>query len=155
MRLLRRLCRFGRDDRGVTAIEFALIAPVFIAMIVGVTQIGRLFYAHAGLRNAVAEGARFATIDPRPTASSITARINANKSSLDGASFGAPSVTFAQDATTKEWSATISMSYSVTLDFIFYSYGPVTLNYTRSTWVQAPAGTTPASTTPAPTPTTP
>jgi Flp pilus assembly protein TadG len=136
--MLRRLGLLGRDKKGVSAVEFALIAPVFILLIVGIAQMGRLFYAHAGLRNAVAEGARFATIDPRPTAAQIIAQINANKATLDPTKFTTPTVTFTQDATSLDWFADIGMSYQITLDFIFYQYGPVTLSYSRRTWVQAP-----------------
>ena len=136
--IFRRLAGVRRDRRGVSTIEFAFIAPLFVILVVGVVEMGRLFYAHTSLRNAVAEGARFATIDPRPDTPAIIARINAQRSPRDAANYSAPSVSYAQDAATQEWSATIRMNYTITLDFIFYQHGPVTLNYERTTWVQAP-----------------
>ncbi len=135
---MRQLRAFRRDERGVSAVEFALIAPVFILIIVGIAQMGHLFYAHAGLRNAVSEGARFATIHPRPTNDQIVARINAHRATLNTGRFTTPRISYRQDSATSEWYAEISMSYSAPLNFLFFETPPVTLNYTRRTWVQAP-----------------
>jgi Flp pilus assembly protein TadG len=137
--LLRRLLTgLRRDRRGVSTIEFAFAAPIFILLVVGAAQMGRLFYAHTSLRHAVAEGARFATIDPRPDRTAIVARINAQRSASDAANYGAPTVTFARDAASQDCLATIRMTYRITLDFIFYRHGPITLDYERQTWVQSP-----------------
>jgi len=143
--LFRRLAGLRREIRGVSTIEFAFIAPLFVVMVVGMAQMGRLFYAHASLRNAVAEGARFATIDPRPGRAAIVARINAHRTPHDRASYGAPTITFAADAATRECTATIRMNYRLTLDFIFYQHGPITLDYRRDTWVQRPVTANPAN----------
>ena len=135
MRRFVRLLR--RDSRGISAVEFAMIAPVFILLVVGIVQMGHLFYAHAGLRNAVSEGARFATISPRPTAQQVIDFVNANRATLDQGSFTQPTVTYTRNAATDTWYADISMSYSVGLDFILFET-PVTLNYTRRAWVHSP-----------------
>ena len=59
------------DRRGVSAVEFALVAPVLVLMIVGVVQMSRIFFADADLRNALAAGARQATIFPLPSDDTI------------------------------------------------------------------------------------
>ncbi len=51
----------ARDQRGVTVIEFALIAPVMLAMICGTIELGHLMFARAALEGAVVEAARAAT----------------------------------------------------------------------------------------------
>lgn len=55
---------FGRDRRGIAAVEFALVAPFLIATAVGLTDIGFGLYramqvddaAHAGMRYALVHG---------------------------------------------------------------------------------------------------
>ncbi|HYJ31577.1 MAG TPA: TadE/TadG family type IV pilus assembly protein [Allosphingosinicella sp.] len=134
-RLFRRL---RSDRRGVGAVEFALIAPIFIMMIVGVAQMGILYYAHSALRNAVSEGARYATIYPRPTAAEIVTRINSNRATGGNGTYTTPTVVYQQDATTGNWRATIGMSYTTNLNFLFFTWPNVTLSYSRQAYVHAP-----------------
>ncbi len=117
--------RLLRSDRGMGAVEFALVAPVICAFIIGVAQLGMLFFANAGLKSAVAEGARLATIHPRPTNAQIIERITDRRFGLDPAYITAPTVRDFQvnGRNYKE----ISMSYQVPLDFIFFETSPVTL----------------------------
>ncbi|HEX8655174.1 MAG TPA: TadE/TadG family type IV pilus assembly protein [Allosphingosinicella sp.] len=136
---MRRLfARMRRDRRGVSAVEFALIAPVFIFMIVAVAQFGALFYAHSALRNAVSEGARYATIYPRPSATEIIARVNANRATGNNGTYSTPTVVFAQDTATGYWRATVSMTYTTNVNFLLFTWPNVTLSYSRRAYVQAP-----------------
>lgn len=140
---MKRLLRLARDARGISALEFGLLAPVFIAMIIGVGQMGILFQAQAGLRHAVAEGARYATIyvynssgtAMRPTNAQIIAKINASKYGLNSSYITGPTITSGNSngATYLD----ITMSYAVPLDFVFYHPAAVTLTETRRTYVQA------------------
>jgi Flp pilus assembly protein TadG len=50
------------DDRGVTAVEFGLIAPAFIALLFGVINLGVLMDAQASLHYAAEESARCASV---------------------------------------------------------------------------------------------
>ena len=59
-----RSCRLPGDSRGASTLEFALASPVLIALFIGIAQLGLGFYAAAGMKHAVAEGARYATIYP-------------------------------------------------------------------------------------------
>jgi Flp pilus assembly protein TadG len=140
--------KLRRDRRGVTAIEFALIAPFFIFLIVGVLQLGGYFYAHSALRNAVSEGARYATIFPRPTTAQVVSWIEARRPPAGG-TWGTPSVAYAQDSGSGNWRATITMTYTTSFDFILYKWTNVQLTYTRQAYVHAPATTAsaPAATT--------
>ena len=61
----------GREHSGAAALEFALVAPVFLLAIFGIFQLGMAFHASAGLRNGVEAAARHAQIYPRPTNSQI------------------------------------------------------------------------------------
>ena len=46
------------DERGATAIEFALIAPVFLALVLGIFHLSLLGFTVANLNYAVEKGAR-------------------------------------------------------------------------------------------------
>jgi len=48
--------------RGAAIVEFALIAPVFFALILGIIEFGRMLMVEQILINAAREGARAATI---------------------------------------------------------------------------------------------
>lgn len=121
------------NTRGAAALEFALVAPAFIALVVGIAQMGLLFFANAGLHNALAEGARHATIFPRPTAAEVKTKINAGKFGLKTEGFEVPTVDY--DTTASPNFAEIEMTYTTTLNFIVYQH-PVTLTQSRRVYMQ-------------------
>lgn len=52
-----------RLERGQALVEFALIASVFILVLVGLFDVGRLVYAYHTVNNAAREGGRQAIVD--------------------------------------------------------------------------------------------
>jgi Flp pilus assembly protein TadG len=54
-------------SRGQAMVEFALIFPIFIAMVLGVFDAGRLIYTQNTIGNASREGARVAIVNQHPT----------------------------------------------------------------------------------------
>ena len=58
----RTLCQLPAETTGGTAIEFALLGPVFIGLLIGVLQIGIGMQAHNAVRSVVAESARQAVV---------------------------------------------------------------------------------------------
>lgn len=63
MRRLRRklrafLFRFGLDERGVTAVEFAFVGPVFLLFLLGTIEVALLFSASIVTEGAVIDAAR-------------------------------------------------------------------------------------------------
>lgn len=126
--------RLLRDSRAAGAVEFALAAPVFIMMVIGVVQLGTLFFANAGLRNAVGHGARYATIYPRPSTEDIKSKVQAHKFGLKPQYLTAPEITYGK-ADGADY-AVITISYDVPLDFIFFEVPPVRLTETRRVFVQ-------------------
>jgi Flp pilus assembly pilin Flp len=50
------------DDQGTTAVEFAIVAPVFIAMLVGAIALGIAMFLIASLHYAVEDAARCASV---------------------------------------------------------------------------------------------
>jgi Flp pilus assembly protein TadG len=132
-----RFLRLKRDQRGVSALEFALIAPILFIMIIGTIQVGLIFYSHTALRSAVSKGARYATIHPRPTAAQVAALVQASRPPALSGTYGDPTVVYQLNASSNTWYATVSMSYSARLNFVLFET-PVTLNYSRRANVYEP-----------------
>jgi hypothetical protein len=55
--------RSSKERRGAAAIEFAFVAPIFVTIVLGVSEASRLFEAQNQLATAVREGARLAAMD--------------------------------------------------------------------------------------------
>jgi Flp pilus assembly protein TadG len=59
--------RADRQRHGQSLVEFALILPLFVLLIVGVFDLGRAFFAYIAISNAAREGARVVTFWPEKT----------------------------------------------------------------------------------------
>lgn len=57
-----------RDEDGVTVVEFALIAPTFLLLLLGTLDIGQMVYAQSVLNGAVQTAARDASLENGDTA---------------------------------------------------------------------------------------
>ncbi len=132
---MKRFLSFRRDQRGVSAIEFALIAPALLAMLVGITQLGAMYFARADLRNAVAAGAREAQIFPRPSSATVVTKIKERMVRLDRTRLTEPTVALGRDANGFDF-ADIEVRYAVPLNFIIWKPPPVTLVERRRVFVQ-------------------
>lgn len=124
-----------RDQKGIGAVEFALVAPAFIAMIVGVSQMGKLFFANADMKNAAAAGARAASVWPIPDDATILAAVNGRLAASNASSRATPSVVRGTDANGNAY-VEIRMSYTVPLEFIFFEMAPITLTDSRRVFTQ-------------------
>lgn len=133
MKLLARLRGLRRDQKGAAALEFALAVPVMTVFIVGIAQLGILFMANNGLDSAVAAGARYATIYPRPSDTQIQSLISNSRWGLDPANMTTPVIT--HGTTSNNAWVRITTSYNVDLNFVFFTIPDVTLTETRTAWV--------------------
>jgi hypothetical protein len=57
--------RTTRNDRGVTAVEAAIVTPIFLLLLVGVIEFGLAFKDQLAITSAVRAGARMASAEPR------------------------------------------------------------------------------------------
>jgi Flp pilus assembly protein TadG len=129
---LRPFRRLLADRRGATMLEFALVVPVLLAMLLGIVMLGMVFLAQAGLRSAVEDAARYATIWPRPSQTEIEARIAARRFGMDPANIVAPTVTFSTSSSPNY--VTISMGYNLTINYLLGSK-TISLTETRRAYV--------------------
>lgn len=77
--------RLAHDKRGVAAVEFALLAPVFLALLLGAMETGRLLWVRSMLQFAAEEATRYALVRTDATTAAIEAIARANLMAAGGA----------------------------------------------------------------------
>jgi Flp pilus assembly protein TadG len=133
-----------RDEDGAGAVEFALVAPALLGFIIGLTQLGMLFFANADLHNAVAAGARAAVVFPRPSDSTITGKITSMLAKLDQTKLSTPTIAHGTDGNGNDYED-IAVTYQVPLNFIFFKTPAITLRENRRVYVQSTNQVTPTT----------
>jgi len=70
-----------RDQRGAIAVEFAIIVPVLILLVLGIIEFGFGYHAWDATQNAAREGARLGAVSP--DVAEIEARVRGTTSFLN------------------------------------------------------------------------
>ena len=60
---MHKVCGSFRKQRGAAAVEFAVVAPIFVLLLFGMIEYGRMVMVQQMLTNATREGARRAVLD--------------------------------------------------------------------------------------------
>jgi Flp pilus assembly protein TadG len=68
--------RHSRGETGVSAVEFGLILPIFMILILGIIDYGYLYFVHLSMTNAAREGVRVGVTTCTPTATAQTITTN-------------------------------------------------------------------------------
>jgi Flp pilus assembly protein TadG len=63
-----------RSERGATAVEFALIVPLLIVLVIGIAEFGRAFQVQGTLSAAAREGVRLMALQNDPAAARAAVR---------------------------------------------------------------------------------
>lgn len=83
-----RLARLGRalwrNEDGVTIVEFAIVCPVFLTMLLGMLDVGQMIYGKSVLTGAVENAARSSSLEAGDTAAADLAVRNQVKHILPG-----------------------------------------------------------------------
>lgn len=119
------IARLIRHQQGTSSVEMALVLPTLFLMIFGMFQLGVLFEANAGMQHALGEGARLATIYPIPTDATIKAKMQAKFVGTKIGNFTANDVV---DGTNTK---TLTVSFTMTPNYVFFRGSPVTLTRTK------------------------
>jgi Flp pilus assembly protein TadG len=76
--------RNRRSCRGQNLVEFALVLPILISMMLGIVDFGFIYFIRGSVENATREGARYGAIHaPITTADNIKTRIRQTVTGLD------------------------------------------------------------------------
>ena len=114
------LMAFIRAHRGAVAIEFALGLPIFLAMVYGVFEFGRVFWTQNTMEFAIQEAARFTMVNPKASNTQIVAIVEDKAAGLDVSRITVK-VVFEADTT---GSGSVGANGFVNITGI-YSYAPV------------------------------
>jgi Flp pilus assembly protein TadG len=115
---------FARDRRGGVAIEFALVIPIFLVLVIGVVEFSRVLAVRNSLQYGVEEAARYAMVRQTVDASKLTAIIKDRIAAPDTDNVSV-ALTDETDQGVKYWK--ISATYSLTLITSFFGTGAITL----------------------------
>lgn len=124
-RLTKQISRFVRTQRGATAVEFALIAPPFLALLIAILEVTLFLFAQQVLQNAAVEAGRLFMTGQAQNAGTTQSQFQTDVcpmvralftcsnvminvqtyASVSGASASAPTLTFnGQGQVTNTWS---------------------------------------------------
>lgn len=118
-------CRSHRSTncrRGAAVVEFAIVAPIFFMVVLGIIEFGRMAMVQQVLTNASREGARIAVLDGA-TSAGVSTRVN---NYLSSASISGATITLTPNPPS---SATYGQPVSVAVSVPFGSVS----------WLPAPA----------------
>ena len=90
----RRFSQLRRDQRGVAAVEFAMIAPIFFGLLIGIIDVGRYMWTLNTIQYAIDQGVRSGVVQQLST-EDVTDLV---KGSLAGLDAGAVEVDVTDDA---------------------------------------------------------
>lgn len=130
MKLIHKL---GRDDRGAAMIETAFALPVVIIMVWVVLQLGLVFRAMSGIQHALGEGARLATLYPKPTTDAIKDRIDAAVYGIGPGTFDEPTLVPGEEDGSPYIDLTVS--YTQETDLLLLPGPTITVSRSKRVWV--------------------
>jgi Flp pilus assembly protein TadG len=122
------MTRLMREDRGVALVEFALVTPVLILVLVACLDFARAINAYVTVASASREGARYATVHPAADGAAVQAYLATRVAPLDPLGL---TVTLVYTPTADErWTATAPAPGTVRVD--------VAYQWTAASWVVGP-----------------
>ncbi len=113
--------RFGTDERGQALVEFALVLPVLLIMLLGIIDFARAWNVYQVLTDAGREGAREAVVANGLDDAAIQTIVIA-AAGRAGIGLQASDVTVAQGADRGD-PTTVSISYTHPLRFVGWALG--------------------------------
>ncbi|MBX3431557.1 MAG: pilus assembly protein [Hyphomonadaceae bacterium] len=124
-----------REQGGTAAVEFAMIAPVLFACIVGLLMLGMAYYEGATVQWSLERTLRAAMLDPDITASEIEAALNERLEPI-----GSPDIDFSYviDDSGSVPVAVATANYDVPLHVPFVP--DLALHFSAESVAPAPAG---------------
>jgi len=107
---VRRLRYIGRNNRGNAVIEFALVLPILLLVLFGITEFGRAIMTKNMLFTASREGARLAAVSPLGDSLSVQARVS---DVLSASGVTAKDIVIAYDPAIRSIQVTVTSDFAV------------------------------------------
>ncbi|WP_162888050.1 TadE/TadG family type IV pilus assembly protein [Sphingomonas mesophila] len=130
---MKRLAVLKRDDRGAAIIEMAFALPALIVLLWMIVQLGLVFRAMSGIQHGLGEGARMATLFPKPTNTAIQDRINAAVYGIGPGSFAIPTpATGTADGATY---LDLQVTYTQPTDLLIVPGPTISVTRSKRVWI--------------------
>lgn len=130
---MRLLAKLRSDDRGVAVIETAFALPALIVMMWMIVQLGLVFRAMSGIQHGLGEGARTATLFPKPTDTVIQAKITDAVYGIGPGTFAiATPVTGTADGATY---LDLRVTYTQSTNLLFLPGPTISVSRSKRVWV--------------------
>lgn len=97
-------------ERGATAVEFALILPILLLLVLGIIEFGRAYQAQTTLSNAARDGVRVMALQDSAATARSTAKASAQPLPLTDAMIRVNPSTCSSDTPGTE-TATVTITY--------------------------------------------
>jgi len=122
--MLSLLRRFARASDGAAAVEFAIVAPLFIIFCLGIIDGGRMLWIRNSIQTATEEAGRYAMAH---TTATDTELVTHAKNYFDSVGMDNPSFTVVRDTVGTTNFVTINGSYTFQWMFPVLDFGMYTL----------------------------
>lgn len=124
-----------REDRvGTTAVEFALVAPILITLMLGVMNFGLYLFFQNSVSTAVDEAARSAIIYPTPSDTEI--ETNFDEALLTAADYGSAAIAITHGTTTSgKGYIDLVATGTYDINLIFLDLGTIPVRVERRSFV--------------------
>jgi Flp pilus assembly protein TadG len=99
------------EDRGTTAVEFAIVAPMIVMLLVGITSLSLMLFAIGSMHFAVEDASRCASA--RPTQCSSPSAIVAYAQSRYSGALASPVFTFTAAPCGNKVDGTVTFNFDV------------------------------------------
>lgn len=123
--------RLAADRQGGAILEFALVLPLLMTLLVGGVDIGRMFYVRQGLEYATEEAARYYMLNPTTASSNVTTQL---RSKMPGGMGPSVNVTYTDttscNANSSVTCTTINATYVFNFAVGYLNLGAQTLRAT-------------------------
>ncbi len=110
---MRFLAKTVKDHKGQTMVEFALVLPLLLILLMGTIESGRILYSYLIITNAAREGARAGAVGHAD--SEIISKIETAAGSLDRSSLSISISPVDPASRTRGVPLTVSLDYTVDL----------------------------------------
>jgi Flp pilus assembly protein TadG len=122
--------RRTRGERGAAAVEFALVVPVLLLLVLGITEFGRAYNVQTTLSGAAREGARAMAVQNSPAAAraavqNAAAGIGLSDSQISVSPSACPSSSIGSGTTVQ-----VTITYPLSFVTNFFGSSPITLRGT-------------------------
>lgn len=103
------------SERGAAAVEFALVLPLLVLLVVGITTVGRAFWVQTTLSNAAREGVRAMALQNSPASAKAAAKNAAAALNLTDSQIDVKPTSCPSPGTASPSNASVTITYPLTL----------------------------------------